>query len=79
MQSPGQTQNEEDFNPQKVLRIRREDADGNWTTEIVRDPAVIKAYMRSREAVEAELLASADIDSLAPSNDAERNEKIRLA
>ncbi|KAK7059188.1 hypothetical protein VNI00_001815 [Paramarasmius palmivorus] len=57
----------------KVLRIKRL-IDGQWTTEIVRDPAVIRAYVRNRQAIEEENTLT---DSLAPTGDAEKDRRAR--
>ncbi|TRM65919.1 hypothetical protein BD626DRAFT_486234 [Schizophyllum amplum] len=46
--------------------------DGVWKTEIVRDPAVIRAYIRSRQVLEEE---STLADSLAPTGDAEKDKR----
>ncbi|KAI5897841.1 uncharacterized protein SCHCODRAFT_02610400 [Schizophyllum commune H4-8] len=55
----------------KVMRIKRL-IDGVWKTEIVRDPAVIRAYIRSRQILEEE---STMADSLAPTGDAEKDKR----
>ncbi|GJJ09780.1 hypothetical protein Clacol_004004 [Clathrus columnatus] len=60
-------------NAQKVLRIRRL-IDGVWTTEIVRDSAVINAYVRKRQQIEEELVAE---DALAPTGDQDRDARAR--
>ncbi|ESK98083.1 transcription initiation factor tfiid 111 kda subunit [Moniliophthora roreri MCA 2997] len=57
----------------KVLRIKRL-IDGQWKTEIVRDPAVIRAYIRNRQAIEEENTLT---DSLAPTGDAEKDRRAR--
>lgn len=58
----------------RVLRIKRRDTDGEWNTEIVRDQAVIRAYVRRRQAIEEEM---ATADSLAPTGDEERDKRAR--
>ncbi|KAH8119903.1 TAF1, transcription initiation factor TFIID, subunit TAF1 [Phellopilus nigrolimitatus] len=58
---------------QRVLRIRRF-VDGEWEMEIVRDPAVIHAYVRRRQIIEEE---SATADSLAPTGDEEKDKRAR--
>ncbi|KAI5121146.1 hypothetical protein M0805_007144 [Coniferiporia weirii] len=58
---------------QRVLRIKRF-VDGEWATEIVRDPAVIRAYVRRRQMIEEE---SATADSLAPTGDEEKDRRAR--
>lgn len=44
--------------------------DGTWRTEIVRDPAVITAYVRSRQLLEEE---ATNADTLAPTGDADKD------
>jgi len=44
--------------------------DGIWRTEIVRDPAVITAYARSRQLLEEE---ATNADTLAPTGDADKD------
>ena len=48
--------------------------DGEWQTEIVRDPAVIRAYIRKRQAIEEE---NTTADALAPTGDEEKDERAR--
>ncbi|KAJ8083724.1 hypothetical protein PM082_002490 [Marasmius tenuissimus] len=57
----------------KVLRIKRL-VDGKWETEIIRDPAVIRAYVRNRQAIEEENTLT---DSLAPTGDVEKDKRAR--
>ncbi|TFK36914.1 TAF1 transcription initiation factor TFIID subunit TAF1 [Crucibulum laeve] len=57
----------------KVLRIRRL-IDGEWQTEIIRDPAVIRAYVRGRQAIEEEATLA---DSLAPTGDADKDKRAK--
>ncbi|KAI9068702.1 atypical/TAF1 protein kinase [Trametes sanguinea] len=57
----------------RVLRIKRF-VDGEWKTEIVRDPAVITAYVKKRQAIEEENLTA---DALAPTGDAERDRRAK--
>ncbi|KAG6879873.1 hypothetical protein C0992_010542, partial [Termitomyces sp. T32_za158] len=57
----------------KVLRIRRL-VDGVCKYEIVRDPAVIRAYVRSRQAIEEETTLA---DSLAPTGDADKDKRAK--
>ncbi|KAL0578462.1 hypothetical protein V5O48_003511 [Marasmius crinis-equi] len=57
----------------KVLRIKRL-VDGKWETEIIRDPAVIRAYVRNRQAIEEENTLT---DSLAPTGDIEKDKRAR--
>ncbi|KAF8973618.1 TAF1 transcription initiation factor TFIID subunit TAF1 [Flammula alnicola] len=56
-----------------VLRIKRL-VDGVWRTEIIRDPAVIRAYVRGRQAVEEEATLA---DSLAPTGDADKDKRAK--
>ncbi|KAF8488534.1 hypothetical protein JB92DRAFT_3016567 [Gautieria morchelliformis] len=60
-------------NAQKVLKIRRL-VDGAWKTEIVRDSAVISAYVRKRQQIEEELIAE---EALAPTGDMDRDARAR--
>ncbi|KAF5368463.1 hypothetical protein D9758_002319 [Tetrapyrgos nigripes] len=53
----------------RVLRIKRL-IDGEWQTEIIRDPAVIRAYVKNRQAIEEENTLT---DSLAPTGDADKD------
>jgi len=62
-----------DGNASKVLRIKRF-VDGKWDTEIVRDVAVINAYVRRRQLIEEE---STKADALAPTGDAERDKRAK--
>lgn len=48
--------------------------DGVWKTEIVRDSAVITAYVRKRQQIEEELVAE---DALAPTGDQDRDARAR--
>ncbi|PPQ67135.1 hypothetical protein CVT25_005736 [Psilocybe cyanescens] len=56
-----------------VLRIKRL-IDGVWQTEIIRDPAVIRAYVRGRQALEEEATLA---DSLAPTGDADKDKRAK--
>lgn len=57
----------------RVLRIKRF-VDGQWQTEIVRDSAVIRAYIRNRQAIEEENTMT---DSLAPTGDADKDKRAK--
>ncbi|KAF9527736.1 hypothetical protein CPB83DRAFT_855540 [Crepidotus variabilis] len=57
----------------RVLRIKRF-VDGVWQTEIVRDSAVITAYVRSRQLLEEE---STMADTLAPTGDADKDSRAK--
>jgi hypothetical protein len=45
-----------------------------WATEIIRDPAVIRAYIRSRQVIEEEATLA---DSLAPTGDADKDKRAK--
>ncbi|KLO20695.1 hypothetical protein SCHPADRAFT_897954 [Schizopora paradoxa] len=57
----------------RVLRIKRF-IDGDWMMEIVRDPAVIRAYVRRRQMIEEESMST---QQLAPTGDEERDKRAR--
>ncbi|KAJ7751256.1 TAF1 transcription initiation factor TFIID subunit TAF1 [Mycena maculata] len=57
----------------KILRIKRLIL-GEWQTEIIRDPAVIRAYVRGRQAIEEEATLA---DSLAPTGDADKDKRAK--
>ncbi|TBU49318.1 hypothetical protein BD309DRAFT_882680 [Dichomitus squalens] len=57
----------------RVLRIRRL-VGGEWQTEIVRDAAVIQAYVKKRQAIEEE---NTTADALAPTGDADRDRRAK--
>ncbi|KAG6866058.1 hypothetical protein C0991_009155 [Blastosporella zonata] len=57
----------------RVLRIKRL-IDGEWQYEIIRDPAVIRAYVRGRQVLEEE---STLADSLAPTGDADKDKRAK--
>ncbi|KAJ7103300.1 TAF1 transcription initiation factor TFIID subunit TAF1 [Mycena belliarum] len=57
----------------RVLRIKRLIL-GEWQTEIIRDPAVIRAYVRGRQAIEEEQTLA---DSLAPTGDADKDKRAK--
>ncbi|KAJ7675383.1 TAF1 transcription initiation factor TFIID subunit TAF1 [Mycena rosella] len=57
----------------RVLRIKRLIL-GEWQTEIIRDPAVIRAYVRGRQAIEEEATLA---DSLAPTGDADKDKRAK--
>jgi len=48
--------------------------DGIWKTEIVRDSAVISAYVRKRQQIEEELIAE---EALAPTGDMDRDARAK--
>ncbi len=58
---------------QRVLRVKRL-LDGVWTTEIVRDPAVIRAYVRRRQLIEEE---NTTANLLAPTGDQEKDARAK--
>jgi hypothetical protein len=57
----------------RVLRIKRF-VDGKWVTEIVRDAAVIRAYIRRRQIIEDETTGA---DTLAPTGDIDRDARAK--
>ena len=57
----------------RVLRIKRL-IDDKWITEIVRDAAVIRAYMRRRQIIEDETTGA---DTLAPTGDIDRDARAK--
>ena len=57
----------------RVLRIKRL-VGGEWQTEIVRDTAVIQAYVKKRQAIEEE---NTTADALAPTGDADRDRRAK--
>ena len=48
--------------------------DGEWRTEIIRDAAVINAYVKKRQAIEEE---NTTADALAPTGDAEKDKRMK--
>ena len=74
----------------KVLRIKRlvwfapvfprldfdcrVQVDDEWQTEIIRDPAVIRAYVRARQLLEEEATLA---DNLAPTGDADKDKRYK--
>ncbi|KAI5951630.1 hypothetical protein KGF54_004704 [Candida jiufengensis] len=71
---------QEKFDENKVLRITRRVRDQNGVVQrkvqIVNDPRLIRAYVKRKKVLEDELLRSADVDDILPTNDKELN-KIR--
>lgn len=57
----------------KVLRIKRL-VDDEWQTEIIRDPAVIRAYVRARQLLEEEATLA---DNLAPTGDVDKDKRYK--
>ncbi|KAH9964216.1 TAF1 transcription initiation factor TFIID subunit TAF1 [Russula dissimulans] len=57
----------------RVLRIKRF-IDGKWNTEIVRDAAVVRAYIRRRQIIEDETTGA---DTLAPTGDIDRDARAK--
>jgi len=57
----------------KVLRIKRL-VDDEWQMEIIRDPAVIRAYVRARQLIEEETTLA---DNLAPTGDADTDKRYK--
>ncbi|KAI0915196.1 hypothetical protein AcV5_005472 [Taiwanofungus camphoratus] len=57
----------------RVLRIKRM-FNGEWRTEIIRDAAVINAYVKRRQAIEEEMTTA---DALAPTGDADKDRRAK--
>lgn len=57
----------------KVLRIKRL-IDDEWQIEIIRDPAVIRAYVHGRQLIEEEATLA---NSLAPTGDADKDKRAK--
>ncbi|KAH7885981.1 TAF1 transcription initiation factor TFIID subunit TAF1 [Phlebopus sp. FC_14] len=57
----------------RVLRIKRL-VDDEWQTEIIRDQAIIRAYIRARQLLEAEATLA---DNLAPTGDADTDKRYK--
>ncbi|PCH34054.1 atypical/TAF1 protein kinase [Wolfiporia cocos MD-104 SS10] len=57
----------------RVLRIKRK-VDGEWKTEIIRDNAVINAYVKRRQMLEEE---NTTADALAPTGDADKDRRAK--
>ncbi|THV07607.1 hypothetical protein K435DRAFT_709654 [Dendrothele bispora CBS 962.96] len=71
---PGRDQSvDPEGSSRRVLRIKRL-VDGEWRTEIIRDPAVIRAYVKNRQAIEEENTLT---DSLAPTGDADKDRRAK--
>ncbi|ODQ82148.1 hypothetical protein BABINDRAFT_27810, partial [Babjeviella inositovora NRRL Y-12698] len=70
---------EEELTDQKILRISRRVKDENGViqrvTETVRDPRIIKAYVKRRKMLDEKKLADTAVEDIKPTNDAEINEK----
>lgn len=70
----------EDKSDTMVLRITRRFRDKNnivqRKTEIIKDPRLIKAYIKKKKQIEGEKMSMADVGDIIPTNDAEVN-KIR--
>ncbi|KAF7981151.1 hypothetical protein HWV62_34909 [Athelia sp. TMB] len=60
-------------NGRRVLRIKRL-VDGEWQTEIIRDAAVIRAYVHGRQLIEEEATLA---NSLAPTGDADKDKRAK--
>jgi hypothetical protein len=65
LRAPRRHQAKTDYSPQIL---------GEWQTEIIRDPAVIRAYVRGRQAIEEEQTLA---DSLAPTGDADKDKRAK--
>ncbi|KAI5964738.1 uncharacterized protein KGF55_001808 [Candida pseudojiufengensis] len=71
---------QEKFDENKILRITRRVRDQNGVVQrkvqVINDPRLIRAYVKRKKLLEDELLRSADVDDILPTNDKELN-KIR--
>ncbi|KAI8371514.1 uncharacterized protein BYT42DRAFT_580545 [Radiomyces spectabilis] len=65
-------------NPNKYLVIRRlirqPNGEKSWQQEVVRDPVVIKSYLRQRQMIEEEATSA---EALEPTDDAEKNARMK--
>ncbi|KAI8149894.1 hypothetical protein BJV82DRAFT_585138 [Fennellomyces sp. T-0311] len=65
-------------NPNKHLIIRRlmrqKNGESSWVQEVVRDPVVIKSYLRQRQMIEEEATST---EALEPTDDAEKNARMK--
>ncbi|KAG0164678.1 hypothetical protein DFQ30_009546 [Apophysomyces sp. BC1015] len=65
-------------NPNKFLVIRRlirqKNGEKSWQQEVVRDPVVIKSYLRQRQMIEEEATSA---EALEPTDDAEKNARMK--
>ncbi|KAI7847879.1 hypothetical protein BDC45DRAFT_451157 [Circinella umbellata] len=65
-------------NPNKHLVIRRlmrqKDGTSSWVQELIRDPVVIKSYLRQRQMIEEEATST---EALEPTGDAEKNARMK--
>ncbi|KAI9260469.1 hypothetical protein BDA99DRAFT_439458 [Phascolomyces articulosus] len=65
-------------NPNKHLIIRRlmrqKDGTSSWVQEVIRDPVVIKSYLRQRQMIEEEATST---EALEPTDDAEKNARMK--
>jgi hypothetical protein len=63
-----------DFYKYIYLTLTHLEIDGIWRTEIIRDTAVIRAYVRGRQLLEEEATLA---DSLAPTGDADKDKRAK--
>lgn len=67
-------------NNEEILRINRRFRDKNGIVqrrvEVIKDPRIIKAYLRRKKQIEDDLIKNADLEDIIPTNDKELN-KIR--
>ncbi|CAJ0872433.1 7329_t:CDS:10 [Entrophospora sp. SA101] len=54
--------------------IRSDNGEKRWTKEYITDPSVINAYIRQRQVIEEQTL---NTETLEPTNDEERNERLK--
>ncbi|CAJ0830922.1 2692_t:CDS:10 [Entrophospora sp. SA101] len=57
-----------------VGEIRSDNGEKRWTKEYITDPSVINAYIRQRQVIEEQTL---NTETLEPTNDEERNERLK--
>ncbi|KAI9488428.1 hypothetical protein BDB00DRAFT_848017 [Zychaea mexicana] len=65
-------------NPNKHLIIRRlmrqKNGESSWVQEVIRDPVVIKSYLRQRQMIEEEATST---EALEPTDDVEKNARMK--
>ncbi|CAK9435516.1 uncharacterized protein LODBEIA_P02430 [Lodderomyces beijingensis] len=78
-----QEQKDQAKSEDKVLKITRRVRDANGILqrkiEVINDPRLIRAYVKRKKILEDELLRSADVDEILPTNDKELNKLRRKA
>jgi hypothetical protein len=61
------------FHARNLIHSRMQ-VDDEWQTEIIRDPAVIRAYVRARQILEEEATLA---DNLAPTGDVDKDKRYK--